>query len=57
MRWGELQSPVTVDTRGGRLQIEWEGGQRSLRMAGPAEFVFDADIDIPDDDHLPEAFR
>ncbi|MGA0990075.1 MAG: diaminopimelate epimerase [Burkholderiaceae bacterium] len=57
MRWSELQSPVTVDTRGGRLQIEWEGGQRSLRMAGPAEFVFDADIDIPDDDHLPEAFR
>jgi diaminopimelate epimerase len=57
IRWGQLQSPVQVDTRGGRLQIAWDGGQSPVRMAGPAAFVFDADIDIPDEAHLPLAFR
>ena len=41
-----LLSPVTVDTRGGRLQIAWDGPGTPVRMTGPAVRVFDAEIDI-----------
>jgi diaminopimelate epimerase len=45
IRWGELVSPVTVHTRGGRLQIAWEGPQTPVLMTGPACFVFEGQID------------
>jgi len=44
IRQGLLDSPVQVDTRGGRLTIEWDGEQ--LHMTGPATHVFDATLDI-----------
>ncbi len=52
IRLGLLDSQVEVDTRGGRLSIEWSGAQgegwASVRMTGPAERVFEGEIDIPD---------
>lgn len=44
IRRGLLDSPVRVDTRGGMLQIEWDG--ETLRMQGPATTVFHGRIDI-----------
>jgi len=51
IRLGHLQAgvPVAVDTRGGRLSISWAGGASDpVRMTGPAEHVFDGEIDLPD---------
>lgn len=44
IRRGLLDSPTQVDTRGGTLQIEWDG--QILRMQGPALTVFHGQIDI-----------
>ena len=47
--WGLLDGKVDVHTHGGLLTIEWAGGaQDRVRMTGPAEFVFEGQIDIPD---------
>ncbi len=43
---GLLQSPVTVNTRGGQLSIAWQGSQTPVMMTGPAEIVFEGSIDI-----------
>ncbi len=53
IRRGLLQSPVTVDTRGGQLLIEWDGAH--LRMTGPTAIVFDGTIAVStlDDMVLP----
>lgn len=49
IRAGLLDSRVDVDTRGGRLSIEWPGGlDAPVLMTGPATTVFSADIDVPD---------
>ncbi|TSH90067.1 diaminopimelate epimerase [Verticiella sediminum] len=42
IRRGMLDSPVRVDTRGGRLDIAWDGSH--LRMTGPTAIVFDGAI-------------
>lgn len=47
--WGLLDTRVDVHTPGGRLTIEWGGqAQDAVRMTGPAEFVFEAQIEVPD---------
>lgn len=43
---GALQSPVKVHTRGGILSIQWAGGDAPVLMTGPAEIVFDGEIEI-----------
>lgn len=43
---GLLASPVTVHTRGGRLHIEWAGVGNPVMMTGPAEIVFEGEIEI-----------
>jgi diaminopimelate epimerase len=43
---GTLQSPVKVHTRGGILTIQWAGGESPVLMTGPAEIVFDGEIEI-----------
>ncbi len=45
IRQGRLHSPVTVVTRGGRLRIAWDG-TGSVLMTGPAETVFEGEIDL-----------
>jgi diaminopimelate epimerase len=41
-----LASPVRVATRGGALDIEWDGEGTEVIMTGPACTVFDGEIDI-----------
>jgi diaminopimelate epimerase len=48
IRWGLLDPCVTVQTHGGTLTIEWQGGSTSVRMTGPATTVFRGDITLPD---------
>jgi diaminopimelate epimerase len=43
---GHLQSPVKVSTRGGELNINWAGGENPVLMTGPAETVFEGEIEI-----------
>jgi diaminopimelate epimerase len=43
---GELDSPVAVHTRGGRLRIAWQGDAHPVRMTGPAEKVFEGEIEL-----------
>lgn len=46
IRLGELQSPVLVHTRGGDLNISWAGGDNPVMMTGPAEIVFEGEIEV-----------
>lgn len=49
IRLGLLDERVEVQTRGGRLSIEWAGAlDAPVWMTGPATTVFEAEIDIPD---------
>ena len=41
---GRLDSEVNVATRGGNLQIEWQGIGHDLIMTGPAESVFEGEF-------------
>ncbi len=43
---GVLKSPVAVETRGGMLQIEWSGKGQPVLMTGPAESVFEGEIEL-----------
>jgi diaminopimelate epimerase len=43
---GLLKSPVLVNTRGGKLNIEWLGEDNPVMMTGAAEIVFEGDINI-----------
>lgn len=43
---GLLDECVNVDLPGGRLQIQWAGGDTPVWMTGPAEFVFRGSIDL-----------
>jgi diaminopimelate epimerase len=47
-RLGLLDAQVDVDTRGGRLSIEWQGLGQPVLMTGPAVTVFASEIDVPD---------
>jgi diaminopimelate epimerase len=46
IRLGWLDGRVDVDARGGRLTIEWAGGESSVRMTGPARTVFEGEIEL-----------
>ncbi|MES2501965.1 MAG: diaminopimelate epimerase [Pseudomonadota bacterium] len=46
MQLGLLQSPVLVNTRGGKLSIAWAGEAAPVMMTGPAEFVFEGQLEI-----------
>jgi diaminopimelate epimerase len=46
IRMGLLDPRVDVDTRGGRLTIEWAGGTSHVLMTGPATTVFEGDIEL-----------
>ena len=43
---GLLDSPVSVETRGGRLTIAWAGGDNPVWMKGPATCVFEGTIEL-----------
>jgi diaminopimelate epimerase len=46
IRLGWLDNAVEVETRGGALRIEWNGGDASVLMTGPAETVFEGEISL-----------
>ena len=48
IRRGLLDTPVRVDTRGGPLRIAWAGAGKPVLMTGPAVKVFDAQIELPE---------
>jgi diaminopimelate epimerase len=43
---GLLDSPVRVETRGGRLTVSWAGGDNAVWMKGPARSVFDGELEL-----------
>jgi diaminopimelate epimerase len=46
IRLNRLISPVSVEMLGGQLQIEWTGDGQPVWMTGPAQIVFDGEIEI-----------
>ena len=48
IRLGRLDRKVDVQTRGGPLTIEWDGGAGTVLMTGPAVTVFEGEIEVPD---------
>jgi diaminopimelate epimerase len=46
VRLGLLASRTDVETRGGRLTIEWTGATAPVLMTGPAETVFEGEIEL-----------
>ncbi len=46
IRLGWLDARVDVHTLGGRLTIQWAGGDSPVLMTGPAEFVFEGEIEL-----------
>ena len=45
--WQELEARVRVQVRGGELTIEWGGVGQPVFMTGPAETVFQGEIEWP----------
>jgi diaminopimelate epimerase len=45
-RWGLLEPMVTVSTRGGELRVSWTGPRESIWLTGPAQIVFEGEIEI-----------
>jgi diaminopimelate epimerase len=43
---GLLDSPATVETRGGTLTVSWAGGDNAVWMKGPAQTVFEGEIEL-----------
>ncbi|MGO9443311.1 MAG: diaminopimelate epimerase [Thiobacillaceae bacterium] len=43
---GRLGAVVSVETRGGMLTIGWAGGTQPVLMTGPANMIFDGEIEI-----------
>ena len=46
IRLGLLEPRVDVEARGGTLTIEWHGGTKPVLMTGPAETVFEGEIEL-----------
>ena len=46
IRQGWLQSPVSVHMQGGDLVIEWAGKGQPVTMTGPAETIFEGEIEL-----------
>ncbi len=43
---GEAESRVTIELRGGELEIDWPGGDAHVRMTGPAAEVYTGTIPL-----------
>lgn len=43
---GKLQNKVKVNLPGGQLTIDWEGEGQPLYMTGPAEFVYEGQLEV-----------
>ena len=45
--WGLLQEQVIIELPGGALQLAWAGEGHSVMMTGPAQTVFQGEIEWP----------
>ncbi|MEP6483605.1 MAG: diaminopimelate epimerase [Rudaea sp.] len=45
-RRGKLDDDVSVELPGGTLQLQWSGEGSPMWMTGPAEFVFEGEIEV-----------
>ena len=43
---GLINSPCTLSNNGGTLQLIWEGEGENIELVGPAETVFDSEIEL-----------
>jgi diaminopimelate epimerase len=48
IRRGLLDASVDVRVRGGALVVGWAGGDAAVTLRGPAETVFEGEVDVPD---------
>ncbi|MEO7940342.1 MAG: diaminopimelate epimerase [Burkholderiaceae bacterium] len=48
IRLGLLDAAVDVTTRGGVLTVRWDGAGSAVQMTGPAQTVFEGEIEIPE---------
>ncbi|MEO7938678.1 MAG: diaminopimelate epimerase, partial [Burkholderiaceae bacterium] len=48
IRLGLLDATVDVTTRGGLLTVRWDGAGSAVQMTGPAQTVFEGEIEIPE---------
>jgi diaminopimelate epimerase len=48
IRLGLLDGEVDVQTHGGALRIRWAGAGAPVLLTGPATFVFQGHIELPD---------
>ncbi len=46
IRAGLINSPCTLSNKGGTLQLIWEGEGKNIELVGPAETVFDSEIEL-----------
>ena len=46
IRLNLLDARVDVQTHGGRLTIAWAGGAQPVLMTGPAETVYEGEIEL-----------
>ena len=46
--WEKFDDSVVLSLPGGDLQIEWQGEATPVFMSGPAEFVYEGEIDFDD---------
>jgi diaminopimelate epimerase len=46
IRLGLLDATVDVQTHGGTLTIQWDGGTSHVLMTGPAQTVFEGEIEL-----------
>jgi diaminopimelate epimerase len=46
IRRGLIDSPVRVETHGGALTISWAGGDNAVWMKGPAQIVFEGQVEV-----------
>ena len=46
VRSGVLRTPVTVETRGGTLTIDWDGADNPVGLTGPATTVYTGQVDL-----------
>ena len=47
-QWGMLSERVEVELTGGTLIVQWDGPGSSIFMTGPATFVYEGEINLPD---------
>lgn len=44
--WGKLSQQVSVHMRGGELRVDWAGEGQPLYLSGPAETVFQGELEL-----------